>query len=133
MASTTASRSRNSMPERTSLGAIVRAMVDPLPTCWCGQALDACDEQPCGTVAGIHEGNVLDHSSQEYERLRTQARMWEAEVFARWLADIDRDGIERSDDHQAVAARGRHPEAEAERRRIMPLPRRSPRQAGSSR
>jgi hypothetical protein len=47
MTATTASRSRTSMPRRTSPGAIVRATVDQLPTCCCGQALETWPARHC--------------------------------------------------------------------------------------
>lgn len=41
MALITATRTRTSLPDRTKLGAVVRATVDHPSTCACGQALDA--------------------------------------------------------------------------------------------
>ena len=46
MAVKTTNRSR-SQPDRTHLGAVVRATVDALPTCACGQALDTSHTRCC--------------------------------------------------------------------------------------
>jgi len=47
MAVRTANRSRSPRVGPTDLGAIVRATVDALPTCACGQALDTCHTRCC--------------------------------------------------------------------------------------
>ena len=47
MAVSTPNRSRTPLPDRTNRGAIVRATVDKLPTCACGQALDNCHAARC--------------------------------------------------------------------------------------
>lgn len=48
MAVRTPNRSRTPLPDRTNPGAIVRATVDKLPTCACGQALDTCHVRRLG-------------------------------------------------------------------------------------
>jgi hypothetical protein len=47
MALTTATRDRTSLPDRTTLGAIVRAAVDRASACPCGQALESCAAPYC--------------------------------------------------------------------------------------